>query len=205
MIITDGDAAPDTRGRREAGLKRGAGLHSDSAEGAAFLRRVTQLPEGDAADYATQREATVRELEGQGVFIGAQTLEIDLCRMFGQEITTAFRELSPGSAAIADVENGVADHADSQARAKMVARISDLGKGRFAQRLAAHLACLDLLAMVRTAAGIDDSATPVDASMLRQLGPASYLFLALEAISHQVRGTSLFPTLDGDDANRQGG
>ncbi|MCZ4122681.1 ATP-dependent nuclease [Streptomyces sp. H39-S7] len=196
VIITDGDAAPDARGTREAGLKRGAKLGLSVASRRALRTLIDELPDIDAGDYASRRTPLVRRLRTRGVFVGAQTLETDLCALFGQQIIAAFQELSSNTKAIADVRAGVANEqastVDSGARKKMLDRISDLGKGRFAQRLAAHLGATDLPALIRQAAGITDPAAAVDEIALDLLGSASYLFLALNDISHKVRHQPLF-------------
>ncbi|MFE0026781.1 ATP-dependent endonuclease [Amycolatopsis sp. NPDC059021] len=205
VIVTDGDAAPDKRGLREAGLKRGANLHPDDADTAALLDQIGKLPEHDAADYQTRRASLVAGLERIGVYVGAQTLETDLCPLFGDEIIEAFQELSSTTAAIDEVRHGVTAEQngtlDPDARKDMLKRISELGKGRFAQRLAGHIDRVDLPARIRTTAGVTDDRTPVDTSVLRRLGNATYFLLALDDISRKVRGTALFAadtdTLDG--------
>lgn len=196
MIITDGDAAPDKRNRREAGLTRGAGLHLNPTQTATLLTQIGQLPEYGTATYHASRSPLADALQSIGVYVGAQTLETDLCALFGEEIVEAFQELSSNANAIADVRRGVANEqsptVDPDVRKDMLDRISDLGKGRFAQRLAAHIRAVDLPARIRTAAQITDSGTPLDTRALHRLGTASYLFLALDDISHKARGTSLF-------------
>ncbi|MFG6294154.1 ATP-dependent nuclease [Streptomyces rochei] len=196
VIITDGDAAPDKRGRREAGLIRGAGLHHDPTQIAPLLTQVVQLPEHGTAAYHASRSPLADALQSIGVYVGVQTLETDLCALFGDEIVQAFTELSSNANALDDVRRGIANEqsttVDPEVRKDMLDRISDLGKGRFAQRLAAHIRAVDLQARIRTAAQITDSGTPLDTRALHRLGTASYLFLALDDISHKARGASLF-------------
>ncbi|MCX5443864.1 UvrD-helicase domain-containing protein [Streptomyces sp. NBC_00063] len=182
MIITDGDAAPDKRDRREAGLKRGAGLHPDPTRTKTLLDQVGQLPDHGTAAYDASRVPLADGLQSIGVYVGAQTLETDLCTLFGEEIVQAFQELSSNSNAIDDVRRGVTNEqgstTDPDVRKDMLDRISDLGKGRFAQRLAAHIRTVDLQARIRTAARITNPGTPLDTRALRRLGTAAYLFLA---------------------------
>ncbi|MFF7127216.1 AAA family ATPase [Streptomyces sp. NPDC008240] len=195
VIITDGDAAPDQRGRREAGLKRGANLHPDPKHTEAFLKQVELLPDHGTAPYDASRSPLAVTLESNGVYVGSQTLETDLCALFGEEILQAFEELSSNTNAIDEVRSGVTNEQspapDPDVRTDMLKRISDLGKGRFAQRLAAHISKVDLPARIRTAAQITDPEAPLDAKALRRLGSASYLFLALDDISHKARGIAL--------------
>jgi putative ATP-dependent endonuclease of OLD family len=163
---------------------------------ATLLTQVGQLPAHGTATCHTSRRPLANALQSIGVYVGTQTLETDLCPLFGDEIVEAFKELSSNANAIADVRRGVANEqnptVDPAVRKDMLDRISDLGKGRFAQRLAAHIHAVDLPARIRTAAQITDSGTPLGTRALHRLGTASYLFLALDDISHKVRGTSLF-------------
>ncbi|MCL3999087.1 ATP-dependent nuclease, partial [Streptomyces lavenduligriseus] len=99
VVVTDGDAAGDKRGVREAGLKRGAKLHPEASRGKALLEQIALLPETGAADYKTTRDPLAAELQDHGIYIGAQTLETDLCSLFGEEIIQAFEELNPNSTA----------------------------------------------------------------------------------------------------------
>jgi putative ATP-dependent endonuclease of OLD family len=209
VVITDGDAAPDKRNRRETGLKRGANLHPDRARANTLLEQIAKLPEPGVADYHTDRAPLTTDLESIGVYVGAQTLEVDLCPLFGEEIIQAFQELNSNTTAIDEVRRGVTNEQnatiDADARKAMLKRISDLGKGRFAQRLAAHITRADLPARIRAAAHIADGGAPVDTQALRRLGTASYLFLALDHISRTARGTPLFATApDTVDDNQQG-
>ncbi|MCX4791906.1 AAA family ATPase [Streptomyces sp. NBC_01221] len=195
VVITDGDAARDKLGRREAGLKRGANLHPEEAQGKTLLDQIAQLPGTDEANYHTTRDPLAVDLQSIGVYVGAQTLETDLCPLFGEEIIQAFKELNCNATAIDEVSRGVANERnttiDPDIRKKMLKRISALGKGRFAQRLAAHIAQVDLDARIRAAAQITADDVPLDEQALRRLGTASYLFLAMEDISRAARGTSL--------------
>ncbi|NUK25445.1 AAA family ATPase [Streptomyces lunaelactis] len=208
VIITDGDAAPDKRGRREAGLRRGAKLHPDPTQNAMLLDRIGNLPAYGGAGYNESRAPLADGLQTAGVYVGAQTLETDLCRILGDEILHAFQDLNSNPTAIVEVNDGVMNESnpfgvDPETRKKLLDRISDLGKGRFAQRLAAHISTIDLRARIRAVAGITDASAPLDAQVLSQLGSASYLFLALDDISRKTRETSLFaPLPDTHSASR---
>ncbi|MFI0875203.1 ATP-dependent nuclease [Streptomyces parvus] len=196
VVVTDGDATLDKRGVREAGLKRGAKLNPEPSRSKALLEQIALLPETDAADYRTTRDPLASELQGHGIYIGAQTLETDLCSLFGEEIIQAFEELNTNTTARDDVSRGVANEqnttVDPVLRKKMLKRIGALSKGRFAQRLAAHIAQADLQGRIRDATQTPWN-LPLDEQALRRLGTASYIFLAMEHISRAARGTSLFP------------
>ncbi|MGA5444302.1 ATP-dependent nuclease [Streptomyces griseoincarnatus] len=207
VVITDGDATPDQLNRREAGLRRGANLHPDATRRTTLVEAVRQLPPYAAADYHNQRDPLVWELQALGIFVGAQTLETDLCLLFGDEITQAFEELNDNPGAVDDVHRGVANEQslspNLKIRATMLGRIAALGKGRFAQRLAAHISRTDLRARLCTVLGTDDPTQEVDAHTLRRLGTKSYLLLALDDISFQVRGTPLLPALATDEGTSE--
>ncbi|MCL3999137.1 hypothetical protein, partial [Streptomyces lavenduligriseus] len=125
----------------------------------------------------------------------------------GEEIIQAFEELNPNSTARDDVSRGVANErnttVDPELRKKMLKRIGALGKGRFAQRLAAHIAQVDLQGRIRAATQTPWD-RPLDEQALRRLDTAAYLFLAMERISRAARGTSLFPGPTVPHVNGQG-
>lgn len=206
VVITDGDATRDKRNVREAGLKRCAKLHPQTARRTALLAKILALPETSAADYRTTRDPLVSELQNLGLYVGTQTLETDLCPLFGDEIIQAFKDLNSNTTAIDDVSRGVANELnaiiDPELRKKMLKRMGALGKGRFAQRLAAHIAQADLQGRIRAATKTPRD-LPLDEHALRRLGTASYLFLAMERISLAVRGTSLLPAPTAPHASGQ--
>lgn len=195
VVITDGDAAPDKRGRSEAGLQRGAGLRAGATFDASLTNRIDKLPKQDSGNYQPERRPLVSELADVGIYVGSQTLETDLCPFFGTEINLAFRELTGNKNAIEDVRLGVANEqseaVDSEVRANMLQRISDLGKGRFAQRLAAHIAEVDVCDRVRSLQGIDAD-EDITSESVRDLGAPAYLFLALNDIALKTREIPLF-------------
>ena len=110
---------------------------------------------------------------GRGVFVGSQTLEVDLLPLVGNELIAAFDELLSGSkraanmardvAALMEVEKAAsllkarattlvaAADAEEPGKsthgdriARVLGRIEDLGKGRSGQRLADHVDSIDL-------------------------------------------------------------
>lgn len=208
VVITDGDATRDKRERREAGLRRGANLHPEEARGAVLRDQIAKLPDTHVEGYRVARDPLAAGLRGVGIYVGAQTLETDLCPLFGEEIIQAFRELNGNATAIDEVRRGVANEQsptiDPDIRKKMLKRISDLGKGRFAQRLAAHISRVDLPARIRAKAQITSDHIPLDEQALRRLDTASYLFLAMDDISRTARGIPLFAdTAAPTDISRQ--
>lgn len=196
VIVTDGDASKDKRGRREAGLKRGARLLSDAGRHDSILDEIKALPQQDEEDYLEARRDLVEELAADGIFVGRQTLETDLCALFPEELGDAFEEvetLRPARQDVrAGVENEIAGTALEEVRSAMLKRIAAVGKGRFAQRFASHLERADVAHRVGQQLGIpEDEATPAGMS---DNGPGAHIFAALDAMSRRVRDQ---PLIDG--------
>jgi putative ATP-dependent endonuclease of the OLD family len=147
----------------------------------AFRDVLTSSDEGD-------RTAIVDELGQHGLFVGQQTLELDLCSLLGDQMIAAFNELPATVRARQDLAAGVANERSrtpqATERAAMLRRIETVGKGRYAQRLAAYIADSDLAALVEESGG-DPTTEPIEA------GPASYLLNALDRVSWIVRGRPL--------------
>lgn len=158
----------------------------------------------DVDDYQVERLAILRELGSVGIYVGRQTLETDLCRLFPGEVSAAFSELKTATATRQDVRNGVkneqADEVDSEPRRKMLARIEAIGKGRFGQRLAAHIAEIDLRALVLDALDLEEDDVAGEAE-LEDIGGSSYLLQALDRVSMLVRKMPLLT----DAGNQDGG
>lgn len=139
VIITDGDIDAKREWAREGGIRRAAGLvpgeRSEEFSAAAHALQVN--PDDDMLRAKTRADLAVF-----GIFVGMRTLETDLCQLLGHEIIEAYKELA--TTGIEDVTNGVANEGssgnrDAELRAAFLDRISSIGKGRFAQRLAAHI------------------------------------------------------------------
>lgn len=196
VVVTDGDAAGDALGRGEAGLKRAARLHPDRERREQLAGAIAGLP--DAADevYQAQRGALLDDLATAGVFVGVQTLEVDLCELFGDEITSAFAQLSSSPKARDHVSAGVAneqlDVPVAALRVAMLKRIEVVGKGRFAQRLAAHIERVDLIDAL-------DGAAELQPGLFPDLGAATYLLRALDHASRLVRGRGFLAAEPGAD------
>lgn len=193
VIVTDGDASRDGRGRKEAGLLRGARLVDDEERRSSLVERIKGLPEADEEGYDLARNREVEELTRDGIFVGRQTLEVDLCHVLGDELSGAFREVERRRSAREDVEDGVANELSAQpspeVRAAMLKRISAVGKGRFAQRLAAHIEASDLRDRLATLLDpIGDGGEPSD---IATQGPFGHVVAALDEVSRRVRGCPL--------------
>lgn len=196
VVVTDGDASGDTAGRREAGLRRGIRLHAPPGPGRnALTQRLKELVGGRVPDYSAERGDLANTIRASFIFVGRQTLEVDVTSLFPDEVNAAFTEVSAVQSAKDDVAGGVlnesAANPDTDVRATMLGRIGAVGKGRFAQRFAAHIERVDLRERVADALGIaaDELDDDVEFS---GVGPAEYLLEALDAISRTTRGFSLF-------------
>ncbi len=132
VIITDGD--PDSSGIAAAstGIERGRALL------AAVGGNVSAI---ESAISANDANGALTALAAQDVFVGGRTLETDLLPHATSALQGAFEALveSPTrrtsfAAAVTGAAAG-----DAAMAAKMLGRIEDLGKGRFAQQVASRL------------------------------------------------------------------
>jgi putative ATP-dependent endonuclease of OLD family len=126
VIITDGDPDADgdldgiTRGRRLVGRQTRA--------------RVDDALEHDDVDQARQA------LRRKSVFVGKATLEVDLIETARDPMLDAYAELEPSMAKQRNFGRDLDSASDDADRATAVMnRLSKVGKGRYAQRLAGHL------------------------------------------------------------------
>ena len=99
-----------------------------------------QLPEGLEDDLDEADEARIRELgEGYGVFVNQHTLEVDLYRDgFGEAILETLSEAGFGTKRSDLIETWQGAPQEMEPKV-LLALIAAVGKGRFAQRLAALL------------------------------------------------------------------
>ncbi len=186
VVLTDGDILAAGEGQREGGLRRAVDL-ADPTEKQALGARLADLVAGDpsSASSSQLRKELVADVRSYGVFVGGQTLETDLCHLVPEALIAAYSELPHPASGATDVQAGVTNEAgtvpDLVVRAKFLRRISDLGKGRFAQRTADHIAAGDLRG--RLAA---------DPTLLSRI----HVLAALDAVSHSVRGKPLLAVSD---------
>lgn len=117
VVVTDGDP-----GTEATGVKRGLELIG-----------IVSATDDDPNDV-------LDTLAAAGVFVGAETIELDLLENSADAVLHAYTELTtPWKAK--NFEKAVNDAArgDVDARAFILARIEEIGKGRFAQRLASEI------------------------------------------------------------------
>ena len=127
VVITDGD--PDSR-NVPMGLSRGLRL----------LRPGRLRDTVDAALEAAAFDEVRNALAKGRIYVGEQTLELDLLPAASTAMCSAHGELRRNEAARSRFKRNVARAAqDGDAAAAVLRTIETLGKGRFAQRLAEHL------------------------------------------------------------------
>ena len=83
-------------------------------------------------------ESVTAKLEQHNIFVGNMTLELELLVTFQDPVQQTYAELNPSPVAITRFNASVAGAIDDKPEAKdeVIRRISAIGKGRFAQRLA---------------------------------------------------------------------
>jgi putative ATP-dependent endonuclease of the OLD family len=151
LILTDGDRTLDPYSATSDGLIRALRLVDTDQARTALLafperpRRNGHRPLSLDADRAA-REELVRN----GVFVGDITLEVDLARLLPVPMQLTCDELLGTRAAQAQracLAKIGADADDQEMRREFLSRIEAIGKGRFAQRLAANLVNTDVTAL----------------------------------------------------------
>ncbi|MFE2565909.1 ATP-dependent nuclease [Streptomyces mirabilis] len=206
-ILTDGDAADgEHRHQKEPGLWRARdlariaqeeALHQELDQGIGAIT-VQKLPERGSR---LGRPHVVSAATRLGVYVGNHTLETDIASLLHPEMTAAYsafrqREASRSAfrEALVPFEDGTAT---GQQRTTLVDKIEAIGKGRYAQRLAAHVTrttdlrdrVLELLGRTRG---------PINrADLLSIEGPGTILGL-LDDLSCTVRNRPLFPPAPAD-------
>ena len=189
VVVTDGDVDAKVSWAREGGLRRAVKLVPDA-------RRAVLQPLFDELvamampldPDSQQRLDLVNEVAQLGVFVGTRTLEVDLVSLVPNEIEAAYGELEHPAVGTAHVAAGVRNDQvdgdrDPDVRRKFLRRIEEIGKGRFAQRLADHIERADLPKIILEA-GLD----PADMHVLA----------ALDAVSRRVRDAPLVEAWDLD-------
>lgn len=126
VVVTDGD--PDADGDL-AGVARGRGL----------LRTEEARAEVDAAVAAKDSNEALRLLRKRNVFVGQTTLELDLLPAARDAMITAYGELEASDQKRTNFTNDLDAYIERGERGGAILdRISTIGKGRYAQRLAGH-------------------------------------------------------------------
>jgi putative ATP-dependent endonuclease of OLD family len=157
VVITDGDPRfykPKNKTLR-SGLRRGSRLVYDETE---FKKLAALVANDDEVKIAAA-------LPSHGIFVGENTLEVDLLNGFSGEMKATYKELTKSddmSKAFDTAVDSVGTDA-TQAQA-LLDRIEAVGKGRFAQRLAGKLDGKTPPAYIKNAINfIIERVTPADA------------------------------------------
>lgn len=130
VIVTDGD--PQFFKAKDKTLKAGLRRGSRLAYGEAALKRLADL-------VAQDDETKIADLlPSHGVFVGDDTLELDLLKMFSDEMKATYKELT-NSEVMSKAFDEATDSAGTDGGTAILNRIERVGKGRFAQRLAGKL------------------------------------------------------------------
>ena len=174
-VLTDGDPLHDSVSPGEQGLKRAADLLSDGEAKEQVSKGAAKLLEFEnqgSYDKAAELRVDLQDLCAQeNIYVGDQTLELDLLPLFGDELVEAFVELSLRRKAanmardvteilkaddleavlseatkerVAGAGSEPAGSNDGRRRKRVLDRIEGVGKGRFAQRWSSHIAETDL-------------------------------------------------------------
>jgi putative ATP-dependent endonuclease of OLD family len=239
-VLTDGDPLRDSVNSPEQGLRRAAALLEDES-------RCTQVVEGSKELVELEKDGKYEEAVSirrnlqdlcalEDVYVGDQTLEVDLLPLLGDELVSAFAELAgarksanmtrdvvsilakdglDGVLSTSTVKRVAQAQTEPERRrghehriARVLDRIEDVGKGRFAQRWAGHIAAVDLrielLELVKTAGeeieeNVLEARREVDAELLREAGSARACLRILEWASQSARGCPLLPSVSAPD------
>ncbi|MFF4308436.1 ATP-dependent endonuclease [Streptomyces sp. NPDC001601] len=187
-ILTDGDQTDlDLKQYphlREGGLTRAVDvldvLAPQEGEGCRTrLEAMRQLPLPADGSARAGRAQLVEDAAGHRVFVGEHTLEIDIARLLHGEMQAAFDELVDGPVArrnFAEALAGTRAATTLEQREAVLTRIEkkEVSKGRYAQRLAAHIEQVeDLPERVRVllGAGQNTGVTEGDLTRMGGCGP----------------------------------
>ncbi|MEU0860816.1 hypothetical protein ABZ352_36435 [Streptomyces griseofuscus] len=201
-ILTDGDAADgEHRHQKEPGLWRARALariahedvlHQELDQGIEAIT-AQELPE---RGVRAGRQRVVTAATQVGVYVGDHTLEPDIAPLLHPEMAAAYhafrqRESSRSAFrdALAPFEDGTAT---GQQRDTLVDKIEAIGKGRYAQRLAAHVASMTGL-HGRVLELLDHTNGPITRDDLLTIEGSGAILGLLDDLSCTFRGRPLFP------------
>jgi putative ATP-dependent endonuclease of OLD family len=129
VVVTDGD--PNSEGTL-VGITRGIRLVEDAS-----VEGVVE-PDDPGLEVDTSE---IERLAASGVFVSHSTLEIEYAKVAGAALQATYEDLTASKVKRArfQAELASAGVGDREADKRLVNRIEGVGKGRFAQRLVAHL------------------------------------------------------------------
>lgn len=204
VVLTDGDTADGTEAfNAEPGLRRAEQLLGirDADTHKDFAKRLKTMVTVELPDRGTRpgRAELVTDAAAVGVYVGQHTLEVDLAPLLIDEMIAAFNELATGSTRRKNFATAVTDCAGGEPTADernaLVSRIDRIGKGRYAQRVAAHVSKLDLRSrVVEVLDAAEDEA--VDRDDLLEVPGCGPLLALLDDLRRSVQGLPLLPTTE---------
>lgn len=212
--------------RRAASVLLDNSLVAEVSDGAVELARLEK--EGQHTEATYLRRQLQDACAAENVFVGDHTLELDLLPLLGDELVASFAELAAAKKsanmardvtailyaneldeALSSVTAEFAKKAgperlarssDEYRRTRVLDRIEEVGKGRFAQRWASHIAKIDLragLLHLLEVSGLEidedlhNGIEPVTDELIEETGSVRACLRALEWASQQVRGGPL--------------
>jgi putative ATP-dependent endonuclease of OLD family len=206
VVLTDGDPH-----RRDdfvlAGLMRAARLVHSETGAQRLVNMVKDLVKiGESADTTAARIMAAE----YDIFVGETTLEPDLAPLLSKQMIEAHNELETSDTLVERFNIAVSAIAartdNSDHRKELLRRVNHVSKGRYAQRLAAHVQDMqarDLFADLFAAEGDDDGLEYLTEDETRNLllraGSYGYVLAALDRISWRTRGHSLLLILNEAD------
>jgi putative ATP-dependent endonuclease of OLD family len=228
VIITDGDPVRRVRDEQRqvyAGLRRAVRLMPEADEALDQDPAGSEMPLSELIDslvsgtgldpQGTLLTARLRAAAEGDVFVGIDTLEVDIAPMLEGQMTDAFGELRSSSRTVGSFNSAVEaianDVGTAEDRDELLRRIEEIGKGRFAQRLAEHIAASSGLGewiaepFTSPEPGDGTSQREISAEDLMKNDSFGYLLAALDRVSRMVRRRGLLPMddspfpEDGDD------
>ncbi|MGW8490064.1 ATP-dependent nuclease [Streptomyces sp. NPDC055886] len=212
VIITDGDPTNKKGEYIHFGPKRAAKLQ-DAARPRGAVEEVEKLAAlGEGFNTAPFRAQATED----DIFIGPKTLEVDVVGLLSDELIAAHNELDVSLKLQAQMRQAVQAIKDgtggAQEEQELLRRINYVSKGRYAQRLAAHMRAKDwsadvsrLTAVVSTVPTLEVTTSDGNSTLklddekmiLRLLlahAPYGYVLSAIDRISRIVRHRGLFDT-----------
>ncbi|MEU6988516.1 AAA family ATPase [Streptomyces sp. NPDC046324] len=212
-ILTDGDQTDLDIGQfphlREGGLTRAVDVLDALApqtgqDCRTRLEQMRQLALPVDGSARAERVHLVEDAAWHRVFVGEHTMEVDIARLFHGEMQAAFDELVDGPAArrnFAGALAGVLAAPTLEQREAVLNRIDkkkEVSKGRYAQRLAAHIEQVDdLAARIRLLLQARKD-TAVDHDDLMRMGGCGPLLALINQLCHVCLGRPLVPAPEPD-------
>jgi putative ATP-dependent endonuclease of OLD family len=129
VVVTDGDPAKSKEGEIHRGVVRGIKLIQNESVRELAAKLKSEKKYGEAR----------KVLATEGIFVGATTLETDLVSNMFDEMKESFSDLHRAETSRKRFNASIDAYAaskDQVAADDIIRRIDQIGKGRFAQRLA---------------------------------------------------------------------